>query len=250
MNRVGQLFTHLDRWRHVPAYQLERRADIFFSLYLAEVLETVLDVAVDPRLVPELPLHRRLFNDNPSHDNSARLDYCILSLDRQTALFVELKTDNASINAAQDARMAALTGRPFRDVVEAIVCIAQSENSAKRKYLHLLHLLEIHGCVRLPADLLGFTERKSLQGVKKLLDQVVVTAEPGEFEIKVLYVQPTKTRNDERVIDFDTFAGVVEGHDDEVSQVFARHLRRWTSAAGAAKPGPWGTRNSRSVPSG
>ena len=33
-----QLFDRLDEWRDFPNYQLERRADIFFSLYLVEAL--------------------------------------------------------------------------------------------------------------------------------------------------------------------------------------------------------------------
>ncbi len=28
------IFRHLDHWRHLPSYQLERRADVFFSVYL------------------------------------------------------------------------------------------------------------------------------------------------------------------------------------------------------------------------
>ncbi len=39
MDIVDSLFDRLDAWRHLPNYQLERRADIFFSLYLAEALE-------------------------------------------------------------------------------------------------------------------------------------------------------------------------------------------------------------------
>lgn len=32
---VERAFELLDRWRHLPAYQLERRADIFFALFFA-----------------------------------------------------------------------------------------------------------------------------------------------------------------------------------------------------------------------
>ena len=38
MQKLEELFARLDDWRHLPAYQLERRADIFFSLYLPDVL--------------------------------------------------------------------------------------------------------------------------------------------------------------------------------------------------------------------
>ena len=35
---IERVFELLDRWRHLPAYKLEPRADIFFALYLPEVL--------------------------------------------------------------------------------------------------------------------------------------------------------------------------------------------------------------------
>jgi hypothetical protein len=34
MEPLNQMFEMLDRWRHLPAYQLERRADILFAIYL------------------------------------------------------------------------------------------------------------------------------------------------------------------------------------------------------------------------
>ena len=55
MHAIDPVFDLLDRWRHLPAYQLERRADVYFALYLPEVLEAVTGTPIDPRLVPELP---------------------------------------------------------------------------------------------------------------------------------------------------------------------------------------------------
>ena len=46
-SKINQLFNNLDTWRHLPNYQLERRADIFFSLYLAEVLQAQKDLGLD-----------------------------------------------------------------------------------------------------------------------------------------------------------------------------------------------------------
>jgi len=37
---IDNLFNLLDDWRTLPAYQLERRADIFFALYLDKILES------------------------------------------------------------------------------------------------------------------------------------------------------------------------------------------------------------------
>jgi len=46
MKQIDTLFNRMDAWRHFPNYQLERRADIFFALYLPEVLEAKLRFAV------------------------------------------------------------------------------------------------------------------------------------------------------------------------------------------------------------
>jgi hypothetical protein len=46
------LFDRLDAWRHCPAYQLERRADILFSLYLREVVEQELGVELLDVIIP------------------------------------------------------------------------------------------------------------------------------------------------------------------------------------------------------
>ena len=56
MDALHTVFANLDRWRHFPAYQLERRADIFFSVYLPEALAKVTGVEIDPRMIPEFPL--------------------------------------------------------------------------------------------------------------------------------------------------------------------------------------------------
>jgi hypothetical protein len=35
---TDRLFDLLDDWRRLPAYQLERRADIFFALHMEEII--------------------------------------------------------------------------------------------------------------------------------------------------------------------------------------------------------------------
>ena len=45
-DRIDEVFALLDRWRHLPAYQLERRADVFFAAYLHEVVEAETGVAL------------------------------------------------------------------------------------------------------------------------------------------------------------------------------------------------------------
>ena len=59
---IERVFDLLDAWRHLPAYQLERRADIFFALFLPEVLEKHFNIALNPILVPEFPIRKSNVN--------------------------------------------------------------------------------------------------------------------------------------------------------------------------------------------
>lgn len=49
---VEGVFNLLDCWRHLPAYQLERCADIIFALFLPEVLQERFDLASAPARSP------------------------------------------------------------------------------------------------------------------------------------------------------------------------------------------------------
>lgn len=51
MKQIDTLFNRMDAWRHLPNYQLERRADLFFSLYLPEVLEAKLGFLVGDTII-------------------------------------------------------------------------------------------------------------------------------------------------------------------------------------------------------
>ena len=56
MEPVAELFNRMDEWRTFPSYQLERRADILFPLYLAEVLEVHLEQMGLLQMPPALPV--------------------------------------------------------------------------------------------------------------------------------------------------------------------------------------------------
>ena len=91
---IDRVFEVLDGWRHLPDYQLERRTDIFFALFLPEVLQERFGLAQMPKLIPEFPIKK--INNN----QSTKVDYLALSDDR--ALLVELKTDMASKGEKQE----------------------------------------------------------------------------------------------------------------------------------------------------
>jgi hypothetical protein len=111
MTKIDTLFDLLDAWRHFPSYQLERRADLYFALYLPEVLEAKFGFPVQPQLVPEFPLRIGTLDPDKTTSASYKVDYVALSTARDKALLVELKTDPLSKRFAQSLRERAL-GRP------------------------------------------------------------------------------------------------------------------------------------------
>jgi hypothetical protein len=230
---LGTVFANLDRWRHLPAYQLERRADIFFSAYLPSVLSEFTGVAVSPNVIPELPIRRDLIWPGTPSKASVKVDYAVFANDRSKVFFVELKTDGASRRDSQDTYLARSVEVGFARIVSGIVEISQA-TKAHQKYGHLLHALAAQGCVRLPDGLDDHLWPGVRPGLGKLLRQVEVTVGDGELEVEVVYVQPTASDGDS-CIDFETFAAHVERYCDPVSGAFVASLRRWVGGAGAER---------------
>jgi hypothetical protein len=54
---ISKIFDNLDSWRHLPSYQLERRADIFFAAYLPELLMARFGTALGTQLISMPSLH-------------------------------------------------------------------------------------------------------------------------------------------------------------------------------------------------
>ena len=237
MDPLFQVFEKLDRWRHLPGYQLERRADIFFSVYLKDVVEEVTGVPLDDEIIPELPLRRDLVLPHRATPTSSRLsvnvDYALFAKDRSRVYFVELKTDMGSRRDQQDEYLEAAKCVGFRQILEGICSIAV-RTKAKQKYVQLLFALARLGYLSFPDELEAYVFPRPRRGVTKLLEQVAPL--PLDPAVDVLYVQPARRDGADDVIDFATFAEHVGRHDDPVSLLFAEHLGRWRSRAGACPP--------------
>lgn len=234
-DRLDQLFSNLDHWRHLPNYQLERRADIFFSLYLHGVLEKSLQVDLAPTIIPELPIRRDLIWPETPSRKSVKVDYVLAARDGSAVYFVELKTDAGSRRGAQDEYLRRARDVGFRRILEGIVEIWQATN-AHAKYHHLAARLATLGFLRLPPDLESYIYPVRRGLVRKLAEVEVTASDPT---IELIYIQPTATADD-RCIDFDHFAAHVRTFDDPLSQAFGRHLDRWKHAAALSPPPTWG----------
>ena len=222
MNQIDMLFDRMDAWRHFPNYQLERRADIFFALYLPEVLEAKLGFPVRPELVPEFPVRIGTIYQNVPINKSYKIDYVALTTKADKAILIELKTEGFSLNPEQDKYLLAAQKVGLTRLLEGLLDIFRATNS-KRKYFCLLQHLESMELLRIPTQMKEIMSRPTLQGVDEASRQIEVTAQARETLI--VYVQPNGTGPG--IIPFSEFADIVRQHDDQVSHRFAASLREW-----------------------
>lgn len=219
--RVEDIFDRLDAWRHFPGYALERRADIFFSLYLRAVIEQELQVSLAEIIIPEFPLK------HVANNQSDKVDYLLCSSDRRRVFLVELKTDLNSLRSAQAAyldraRAAGLT------VLLSDVCAIVQKTRALHKYHQLLLGLSKLGLLWLPRELQACT---GLSTKRSSLEKISVEA-LSQSTVDIVYIQPQHSNEPNR-IDFQTFARYVAMHDDPVSRRFCESLQRWQAPVGA-----------------
>ena len=232
MTQIDTLFDRMDAWRHFPSYQLERRADLFFALYLVEVLEANLGFPLCPELIPEFPARiGTIYPDDPANNQSCKIDYVALSAARDKVVFVELKTEALSRRSEQDAYLLAAQKAGLRALLEGLLDIFRATKS-KQKYYCLLAYLERMGLLRLPEGMKEIMAQPTLRGVNQASRQVEIKVDPAESLIR--YVQPNG--RGENVIPFRDFATVVRKHDDPVSQRFARSLLEWATVQAGEKP--------------
>jgi hypothetical protein len=218
---LNTVFARLDDWRHLPNYQLERRADIFFAIYLPSFLQDYLKIPLRPQLVPEFPLHLPtlgLRQDN----RSVKADYLAVAEDLSKAFLIELKTDMNSHRDEQQDYLNRAKHCDIRLLLEGITTICAATN-AQSKYCHLLRLLEQVGLIDLPTNLkAGLAKGKSMP--RDDLRSVVVR--PGACKVEVLFLQPEKTSAD--TIGFAEFAQWLGRFTDPLTVRFRESLTKWS----------------------
>lgn len=137
---LTRLFGLLTDWRELPAYQLERRADIFFALYLEDLLkygkdkkDKYFEEGETVTIIPEFPAKHADTNQ------SDRIDYMVCS--ERKVVYVELKTDTNSIRSEQAEYLLNIQQRALKDVLEDIIAIYRA-TTAKKKYCKLIEKLD------------------------------------------------------------------------------------------------------------
>ena len=243
VDSMFKILRKLDDWRHLPAYQLERRVDIFFGLLLPEFFESAFGMA-DVTVIPEFPLRKgnlvRKRNSADTKDNrSVKVDFAVFgnkSKERHMYL-VELKTDMESLDFDQLYNMvrAKKLCEPFQSLIDGVKQVAKASHS-KQKYDYLIRRLIEIDCLQGPTPCEGRVD----------LDKVEFNKQLGTGKVGLVLVSPKvpvpkepQKSEKEKILDefccisFDKFAKYLERRnrefEAEVLQVLTLYLDRWAS---------------------
>ncbi len=209
---IESMLKNLDRWRHLPKYQLERRADLFFGLFMHDIISDRFSRKVHQIIIPEFP-----YSNNKTTKTTVNFDYVLLSEDCSTAYIVELKTDTKSIRKEQEDYLKLARKMNFMENIKNLITV-YSATKQKGKYRNLFELLE-------ELNFLSWDDNELKY--KPLLD---VASSP---QIQVVYVTPkldeekmSEISEYAEVILFDEIANFLNGRGP-VETLFADHLRLW-----------------------
>lgn len=215
MKTLTKLFGLLTDWRTLPAYQLERRADIFFALYLEDLLKYCNYFAADEVLtiIPEFPAKHA-----GSHQ-SDRIDYMVCS--ERKVVYVELKTDNHSIRSEQAEYLYGIQQRALKDVLDDIITIYRA-TTARTKYRKLIEKLD---------RWIEYRETRFVEERCTLRYGEIAKVESVEVVYVLPVPQPIKSdRYEHKQICFDSLVGMLrlpKYANDPIARAFADALATW-----------------------
>jgi hypothetical protein len=204
-DRISESFDLLDKWRHFPAYQLERRADIFFAIFLKQIIQSKYKVTIDT-ILPEFPVRVGSIIEKDIN-KSFKVDYMAISQKEQKVYLVELKTDVLSRRDKQDWYLKRAQEININGLVDGLIKIYQATYQ-KPKYMNLLHDVENLGWINISGENITNLDKR--------------------YDVEILYIQPEKHPEDtSNVITFDYIISVLKSNSDKVSSRFITSLEKW-----------------------
>lgn len=205
---INKLFDLLDEWRHLPAYQLERRADIFFAIHLEEIMQKILGVKID-FIIPEFPVRvGEISEKHPEINKSFKIDYLAYSRKEKKVFLIELKTDQRSRREKQDWYLESASKIGVKGLVSGLLSIYNA-TSQKVKYDNLLDIVEGVGWIK--------------------RDNGEIANLEVEIVPSIVYIQPLNKKNEESVISFDEIIEALSESKDPVTKRFVESLGKWKS---------------------
>ena len=243
MPTVADVFERLNNWRHLPAYQLERRADIFISFYLKDALEKIpeLDLHLDGIFIPEFPIRGGTIGavnkkGELQKNSSAKVDYLFVDKTRDQPVFVELKTDDDSISPEQLKYLNQVKQTEFGNLTKGVLQIFQStQKPFRNKYKHLLSDMQAMGLLPYPdgRDFIKEVDDKKALWLAKDMEPISGFKKP-----LVIFVKPTLDKADELddfdgIVTFDDLRDSLPDEKDEITTMLSIALGKWKVKAGS-----------------
>lgn len=218
---INTLFKTLNDWRYLPAYQLERRADIFFALHIKELFKKLYDAEIN-LVLPEFPIRKGSLPNDVNYNNklaknyksnqSFKIDYLAYSKNKNLVYFIELKTDVGSRNLKQDWYLKAAQKLGMYKVFDDLKPIHKASNKNGRiKYEYLFKKLD-------KIDLIK-GDRSDFEIINNPLN------------IERRYIQPIIKENDTNKKLIITFQDIIDNLKDvsntELTKRFLESLEQW-----------------------
>jgi hypothetical protein len=203
---INKLFDTLDDWRNLPAYQLERRADIFFAINLEKIIEYKFSIKID-FIIPEFPVRvGEISLKHPDLNKSFKIDYLTFSKKENKVFLIELKTDQRSRRETQDWYLDSASKIKVKGLVSGLLKIYNATNQ-KVKYNKLLDKIEK----------IGWIEREN-----KTIKNLGIEIEPT-----IIYIQPLNKNNEKSIISFDDIIKALSDSNDQMTKRFIESLEKW-----------------------
>ena len=215
MEKINQIFDKLDEWRHLPSYQLERRFDIFLSIYLSQIIEKYFKTTIS-KIIPEFPFRTGDIKINHRRPNkSYKIDYLAISEISKQIYLIELKTDSESIRQEQIEMMKKVSKYSCKKMTDGIIKIYNESKNAylkyKTKHQFLLEMLT-------KSDI-GWVEKKENDYISICSD----------YEKKIVFIQPKviKEYTDISIITFEDIIKLLDSENDLLLERIKQSLKTW-----------------------
>jgi hypothetical protein len=141
------IFERLSDWKRLPNYQLERRLDIFISMYVKELLEEKL-WPLSEVIIPEFPISRKTLGETIGINQTVKVDYVLFPKDfKNPIIFLELKTDNGSVRDGQINYLVKSKAAGIETILNDWIEV-YNKSASKRKYKYLFEKLDESGLTK------------------------------------------------------------------------------------------------------
>lgn len=206
MSHIQKIFDLLDDWRNLPAYQLERRSDIFFAIYLNRIIKSRFGFDID-FIIPEFPVRIGQISEKHSIVNqSFKIDFLLFDSKAKKVFLLELKTDQNSRREKQDWYLERAASIGIDGLVEGLIKIYQATNQ-KIKFGNLIEKIEKIGWIAREGD--------------KLINQNV------GLRPEIIYLQPINEKNEANIISFNDVISELKSNSDPFADRFVVSLEKW-----------------------